>query len=325
MQLNETWLGKLASSVGSPADESTKSDSRPLRDSKRFLDEDFAWTKQNDEDAISLISSTSEDTKFQKYVTNQSAKDRTYPLLFLQMFILTNLLPVLFTCFNDPIAPRCLRWKDVDMHPVFTYVYQLGNFISTILTIMTYYSVYRYHKKRFSVPEYKNLTQKSAMNFAIGAVSSILYFGYILVNSAPKTESLLPSESAFVHCYLLFSLAYNFMNLMIMRHVTNEKNYNNNREKYLFGFKNVFFIITAMISTTYFIMGVSLWITNLSYRPPNIDIIINDISLLSTMSIFMNQAYTALYYLDINYIHRLFFLREDYQFFVDKKLRLNML
>jgi len=75
-----------------------------------------------------------------------------------------------------------------------------------------------------------------------------------------------------------------------------------------------------------FLLGVGTWMASLSAEPTyNHLVASNHLNLLAAVSIFMNQAYTALYYLDISYIHRLFFLREDYQYFVDKKLRLNML
>jgi hypothetical protein len=92
---------------------------------KRFLAEDHFWTEDNNEDAISLISSTSEETKFQKYVKHQNPQAQSYPLLFLPMFIVTNVIPVLVTCANDPVAPRCMSWSSTNAHPFLTFCYQV--------------------------------------------------------------------------------------------------------------------------------------------------------------------------------------------------------
>lgn len=74
-----------------------------------------------------------------------------------------------------------------------------------------------------------------------------------------------------------------------------------------------------------FVLEISVLLVSYSIEPINSSIFGNYISLLGGVSVLLNQGYTSMYYLDINFIHKLFFLREDYQYFVDKKLRLNML
>eukprot|EP00330_Aristerostoma_sp_ATCC50986_P010171 CAMPEP_0114590628 /NCGR_PEP_ID=MMETSP0125-20121206/12845_1 /TAXON_ID=485358 ORGANISM="Aristerostoma sp., Strain ATCC 50986" /NCGR_SAMPLE_ID=MMETSP0125 /ASSEMBLY_ACC=CAM_ASM_000245 /LENGTH=150 /DNA_ID=CAMNT_0001788243 /DNA_START=469 /DNA_END=921 /DNA_ORIENTATION=+ len=150
---------------------------------------------------------------------------------------------------------------------------------------MTFYSVYKYHKKRFSVPEYHNLTKRSAINFAIGCVSAIFYVSWIIIGADSKSRV---SEIPFQNGYLITSVVYNFINLMIMRHVISDGNKVNPQEKFLFTFKNIFFMVIAIITIAYFVLDVSILLVSYSVEPVNAGIFNNYLSLLGGLSVLLN-------------------------------------
>ena len=109
-------------------------------------------------------------------------------------------------------------------------------------------------------------------------------------------------------------------------------------ERFMINFKMSLFLIKMNLTvickffifkiTNYFNLDFLMIISNLLFEisNPNYKSFFNYVIYLTGIIILLShQIYIALYYNDINYIHKQFFQRFDYQYFLEKKPHLNIL
>jgi len=291
---------------------------------KNLLEEDNEWLLNNEDESLSLISNGSETARFLERSKRLLQDDKTYPLMYLVVFIITNIMPVFVSCYYDKQFERCVSWSQAKPHPIISLIYQIGNAISTMLAYATFYAVYKYQKTRFSVPNLKHKQSLIGINLALGCLASSVYLIYtIVVSEDYLMHKLSFGEDHILYVYYVLNSVYNSFNFHLMYILIKEQNASN-PEHFMLNFKLSVFLIKINLTILYFLMliGTSLFTMQNTHYQSFLNYLVYLVGIITLLS---HQIYTALYYNDISFIHKQFYQRVDYQFFMDKKLYHNTL
>jgi len=88
------------------------------------LYEDEKWRQLNDEEVISLLSQPHDGDSLLSE-TSKKIREGLYPLIFLSLFILTNIVPPVVGCLKESNSTECLFFNHQNKRPSNEVLYQV--------------------------------------------------------------------------------------------------------------------------------------------------------------------------------------------------------
>ena len=108
-----------------------KTDNDSKKAKKNFLDDD----NDSNDDSLSLISSGSEASHFIAHSREILNDDKSFPVMFMMMFLITNILPIFVSCYYDKSFDKCVSWSQAKPHPIISIIYQVKMFLNKFLSV----------------------------------------------------------------------------------------------------------------------------------------------------------------------------------------------
>jgi len=240
------------------------------------------------------------------------------------MFMITNILPIFVSCYYDKRFDRCVSWSQAKPHPIISIIYQVGNAVSTMLAYATFYSVFKYQKTRFSVPNLKHKQSLIGFNFILGCLASSVYLLYtVIVSEDYLMHKLSFGEDHILYVYYVINTIYNSVNFHLM-YILIKEQAAATAEQFVLNFKLSVFFVKINLTILYFLLLLAT--SFVSFKNVHYQSFISYLLyMLGIITLLAHQIYTALYYNDINFIHKQFYQRADFQYFMEKKLYHNTL
>lgn len=285
---------------------------KPLAKFAPAPSQDIAWDQ---DDHLSMASGISEGSKSKKQKIRRPL-EVYYPIVALGSYFAVEMLPLMVNCVSNP-SSACLDWDSIVKYPVLKVLQDTGNVLIFTMTMLTIYSLFKTQTQRFNNINNENMALQSVLNFSFGIVTAFLYISWIILESRPNLQQELGvSKLAFYNGFLFFLTVYNFVNIMLLKNSISDRNFETFVSSNTYRLKVVVFIMTALLTITFFVFEAMNAQTG-QYM--------NYVAFFGTAAVFLQMINFASYTFDIDFISKMLTLKEDSQYFVDKKLKLNNL
>jgi len=271
----------------------------------------------DNDDNLSVMSNTSEGNKSKRQKIRRPI-EVYFPVVCLAAYFCIEMLPLLVNCITLRNA-TCMDWDSIVNYPILKIFQDAGNMAIFVMMILTMRSVSNLQSQRFANLNNESLRVQSLLAFSFGIVTAGLYLTWIILESRPILQTDLGLQRlAFYNGFLFFISGFNLMNILLLRNSVADRNQETFTQSNAFKIKCIFFGVPTKLTIAFFVFEIMNAINQTGKYT-------NYVAFFGTAAVFLQMVNFATYSFDIDFISKMLTLKEDSQYFVDKKLKLNNL